>query len=499
MFSSVFLAPSRSKAAPDALVLGYFSDAKPDAQTKSRDPEMLLADVLARPEATGKAGVISEVFPQESGGPGRIILVGLGEKAKLQAGMLRNIAAAVGRRLPAIDAGLIEVDLQGALGAAKVDEAEAGEAFGEGLGLLAWDAHQFKGSATQRDKAPAKLQVRAAGDRFAAGVETGLMLAVSTNITRTISETPPNICHCDFVVSEAKRIARQTGMKCTVIRGKGLEDHNLKGLQTVGAASETAPALVRLEYTPQRARRGSKPAVLVGKNITYDTGGLSLKVGGSMRGMKRDMDGGAAVLGAMHAIATVIKPNRPVVGLLCVAENSVSDEACRPDDIITYRNGVTVEITNTDAEGRLVLADGLLWACAQEKPEFVVDIATLTGGVVVALGGTYAGMWCDNDELRGKIEKAADRTGERVWRMPLHAEYKDMMRSNAADIWNSAPVRAAHPIQGAAFLSYFVDEDIPWAHIDIAGVHLAESEKGPFAKQSATGFGARLLAALLDQ
>jgi len=199
----------------------------------------------------------------------------------------------------------------------------------------------------------------------------------------------------------------------------------------------------------------------------------------------------------MHAIATIIKPEFPVVGLLVAAENCVSDSSMRPDDIITYRNGVTVEITNTDAEGRLVLADGLCWACAKEKASLIVDLATLTGGVVTALGSTYAGMFCEDSGLAARLESAAQQTGERVWPLPMHAEYKEMLKSPAADIINSNPNRKAHPIQGAAFLTYFVKEGTPWAHIDIAGVHAVDADTGPFIK-GPTGFGVRLLAAFIE-
>jgi leucyl aminopeptidase len=237
--------------------------------------------------------------------------------------------------------------------------------------------------------------------------------------------------------------------------------------------------------------------VLLGKTITYDTGGLTLKINNGMVGMKRDKDGGCAVLGAMHAIATVLKPAFPVVGLLVAAENSVSDSAMRPDDVIVYRNGVSVEVTNTDAEGRLVLADGLCWACDEENASLIVDLATLTGGVVTALGSTYAGMFCDDAGLIARLEAAADLSGERVWRLPMHAEYREMMKSTVADIVNSNPNRKAHPIQGAAFLSHFVKDGVSWAHIDIAGVHAVDADTGPYIK-GPTGFGVRLLAALIE-
>jgi leucyl aminopeptidase len=292
-------------------------------------------------------------------------------------------------------------------------------------------------------------------------------------------------------------MARQVGLSCKIFEGDDLERERFEGLINVGKASENKPCMIRLEYVPKGGAKGRKPVVLIGKTMTYDTGGLSLKVNNGMVGMKRDKDGGCAVLGAMHAIATVIKPRVRVVALLAAAENSISDEAYRPDDVLRYRNGVTVEVTNTDAEGRLVLADALCWACEKENPASIIDLATLTGGVVVALGSTYCGMFCENDKLRAGIEAAATKSGERVWRLPMHAEYRDMMKSPVADILNSNPNRKAHPIQGAAFLSYFVDEKVPWCHLDIAGVHVSERNAGMWV-DGPTGWGVRILSEFLD-
>jgi leucyl aminopeptidase len=495
MFQSIKTG-GRSKA--EALVLGHFHGQGLPRGAKEDDHDGLAAAAAKRGEATGETGAIVEAFTD--GGrnqPERVILLGLGKKEDFSHTTLHNAAAALGKHLAKAKVGVVELRLDAALKVAKVDQAMAGRAIGEALALLSFDRDRFKGSKAELPQRQA-LSVKAESKRLQDGVGYGAGLGESANYARLLSETPPNICTPEWIASEARKLSRKTGMKCTVVSGKKLVDEGLVGLHTVGQASEHKPALVRLEYTPSPAKRGAKPAVLVGKTITYDSGGLSIKVGGSMRGMKRDMDGGAGVLGAMHAIATVVQPKRPVVALLCAAENAISDEAYRPDDIIEYPNGVNVEVTNTDAEGRLVLADGLIRACEQEKPAYVVDMATLTGGVVVALGGTYAGMWCDDDKLRDAVEGAAGVTGERVWRLPLHQEYRDMMKSPVADILNSAPVRAAHAIQGAAFLSYFVDADVPWCHLDIAGVHSVDSETGPYAKSSATGFGARLLAELVD-
>jgi leucyl aminopeptidase len=497
MFDSVRV--GRGKA--DVLVLGYFQGEGLDRRSKDSDPYGTLPAALQRGESTGEAGRITEVFPdgkRRPGQPGRVMLVGLGAKAKFKAGDLRTIAGAIGRRLSVIKEMGLSVDLAGALGAAKADASVAGTAFGEGLGLLSWVCDTFRGKGTT-EPTRKRVTVQSPEARFQAGMERGLGLAESANFTRTLSQTPPNVATPDWMAAQAQKMARTHGLKCKVFRGAELEREKLVGLINVGKASESKPCMIRLEYTPARGtgRRTSKPVVLIGKTMTYDSGGLSLKINNGMVGMKRDKDGGCGVLGAMHAIATVIRPRVPVVALLVSAENSISDNAYRPDDVIRYRNGVTVEVTNTDAEGRMVLADAYCWACEKENPAYFVELSTLTGGVVVALGSTYAGLFCDDDALRAKIEKASEASGERVWRLPLHAEYREMMKSPIADILNSNPNRKASPIQGAAFLSYFVTEGTPWAHIDIAGVHEVEGDYGPFIK-GPTGWGARLLANLLD-
>lgn len=488
MFESVSVAP---RPANRALVLvGHFQGEGPDKKTRSLDPSGALIRAAKRADATGESGRLVEVP-----GARRMLLVGLGKKDSFTANSLRNIAATVARRLATTKDEALTVELGGALAEAKVDARAAGVAFGEGVGLVGWVCDQFRGSATPK-KPRAPLAMSSRDEAFSAGLARGLALARSANLTRTLSETPPNIATPDYMAAQCEKMAKQAGLKFRVIRGSGLEKERLIGLINVGQASENKPCMVRMEYAPKKMAKGVKPIVIIGKTMTYDSGGLSLKINNGMRGMKRDKDGGCAVIGAMHAIASVIKPDRPVVALLAVAENSVSDNAYRPDDIITYRNGVTVEVTNTDAEGRLVLADALCWACELENPEFIIDLATLTGGVVTALGSTYCGMFCDDDKLRGLVECAAAACDERVWRLPHHQEYNDMMKSTVADIVNSNPNRKAHPIQGAAFLSYFVKKGIPWCHLDIAGVHAVESTTGPF-QEGPTGWGVRLLANLL--
>lgn len=518
MFKSVSVSSSAPQRV-DALVVGVFKPESTGKSAKNAKPALdkatgdaldaatreAVESALARAEATGESGQILEAFPASAGkgkGPksDRVLVLGLGAAKEFSAETMRSTAATLGRKLAACKCASVRFVLDGALGVKGVtlDANRAGRCVGESLGLLSFLFDHYKGS-VNGEKTREALKVSSSTAAFTKGVDTGLGLALSANFSRFLSNTPPNVATPKWMADQARDMAKHhTNLKVKVYEGAALERERFTGLMNVGMASINKPCMIRVEYTPSRPKKDAKPLVLVGKTITYDTGGLSLKVNNGMKGMKGDKDGGCAVLGAMHAIATVVKPNFPVVALLMAAENSVNENAYRPDDCIEFRNGVTVEVTNTDAEGRLVLADGLIWACEKEKPAAIVDVATLTGGVVVALGSTYAGMWCDDDKLRGAVECASMSSGERVWRLPLHKEYREMMKSPIADIHNSAPVREAHPIQGAAFLSYFVTEGTPWCHLDIAGVHRVSGDKGPLVKETPTGFGVRLLAELCE-
>ncbi len=498
MFKSVVVS-SRGKA--DAVVVGVFKgDSGPsplDAQTKAHANADAIERARKLSECTGAVGSIAEAHTDGRSSV-RVVLVGLGEKKELTLESFRSAMTAACKRLATVKAESAELAFTGTLDAAKLDAEEAGRAAGEIAALMAYDADRFKGAAAKKTIDKPKLALRADDKAFERGLKRGVAIGAGVNVGRECADTPPNIATPKWMAAQARALARKHDtVSVRVIEGAALEKERLEGHINVGKASENKPCLIRIAYTPKGASRGAKPIVIIGKTITYDTGGLSIKPTPSMAGMKHDKGGGCAALGAMHIIASVVKPKRPVIALLAAAENSISDEAYRPDDVLTFRNGKTVEITNTDAEGRLVLADALCWACDKEKPECIIDMATLTGGVVVALGSTYAGLWCDNDKLRDRVDSAAEATGERVWRLPLHREYTDMMKSSVADLVNSNPNRKAHPIQGAAFLQEFVSRDIPWAHIDIAGVWDVESPTGPFPK-GATGYGSRLVARVVE-
>ncbi|MFG0328707.1 MAG: leucyl aminopeptidase family protein [Phycisphaerales bacterium] len=487
-------ATSRDSKSPDAFVTFLCKGESKSPRNRIQDEGVrgAIESAMKRKSVRGEAGEVTPLFPVD--GP-MILLVGLGPREKLAAATIRSAAGTLASHLDRSGARRVTVDL-GAMPSDDLDGSMAARAFGEGLALAAFLFDDFKQSTRSREDGR-DLTVSTGDSGLARAMKRGVELAESANHARRLAATPPNIATTTRIAEEARALAKGSNgaLKCSVIDGAALTRHGLVGLINVGKASENPPCLVRLEYTPKS--RAKATILLVGKTICYDTGGLSLKISNGMKGMKYDKNGGMAVLGAMHAVSR-LKPKVRVVALLPTAENSISDEAYRPDDILEFLNGVSVEVTNTDAEGRLVLADALAYGCKHEKPDAIIDVATLTGGVVVALGHACAGLFCEDDDLRSRIEAAASTSGERVWRLPLFEDYREMMKSQHADIWNSAPVRSAHPIQGAAFLSYFVESGIPWAHIDIAGVSVTDSNRPPFAA-GPTGFGVRLLADLLDQ
>ncbi len=433
-------------------------------------------EAAKRPGFKFEAGQIAESF----GAGGQAIVVGVGKGSYCD---WRNAAATLGRF--ASQLGLRNLALSGP----HFHDTEA-TMVGEAFGLLGWNPVLYRGTGAGPRRAMS-IVLQSDDKKVQAALRMGLEIAHCTNLARTLVQTPPNVATPDFMADAAKQIAAETGLKLTVMKGKKLVDERMVGLLTVGKASVHPPCFIRLEYCP-KGREKDAPVVLLGKTVTYDTGGLSLKDRNGMRGMKVDKAGGCAVLGAMYAIARVHKPDVRVIGLLVAAENCVSDEAYRPDDVITFRNGVTVEVTNTDAEGRLVLADGLCWACEVEKARCIVDIATLTGGVIRALGTVYAGLFANDEALFNSMQMSGNATDEMLWRLPLHLRYRDMMRSQVADIVNSNLNGMAHPVQGATFLEYFVSKGTPWAHIDMAGHGTVERDSGPLVA-GPTGFGVRLM------
>jgi leucyl aminopeptidase len=311
-------------------------------------------------------------------------------------------------------------------------------------------------------------------------------------LARDLGNRPGNDLTPSTFAAEIEAMFKGTPVRATTMGVKELEKDGLRAIVAVGRGSIEEPRLVRLEY---RAKKPRGALVLVGKGVTFDAGGISLKPAADMGDMKHDMCGAAAVVAAMRAVAQDAPPLK-VVGLVPLVENMPSGSALKPGDIITLANGATVEIDNTDAEGRLILADAMAYA-AHFNPDVMVDLATLTGACRTALGHEFAGMFANDDTLAAHLEALGRRTGDRVWRLPLLPAYKELLRSEWADLKNSAGSKGALPAS-AAFLQHFVPDGVRWAHLDIAGVaHAAKGHNGLPA--GANGFGVRLLLALIAE
>jgi leucyl aminopeptidase len=443
---------------------------------------------LALGDFKGKAGSVATV-PLE-GGVKRLLLVGLGKRENFDIDQLRWAAGAVAKAARGAKMKRVALSLHGEVPVQ--DGARVGQAIAEGILLGGFTYTEFKKAADDDKKdAPAGTVFTVVdGAGLAEGIRTGTAIGEAANYARSIACKPGNVINPTTLTEEARRLAQREKLKITVIDWEKAAKLGMGGIIGVGQGSQHPPALILLEYTGPGAAK-QKPVAVVGKAVTFDTGGISIKPAPDMDAMKYDKCGGMAVLGIMQAVARLKLPVR-VVGVIPTVENSVSDAAYRPGDILRLFNGKTVEVTNTDAEGRLILGDALAYAAKTYEPRAIIDMATLTGGVVIALGSVYAGLFCNDDQLRGDLEKAGRAAGELLWPLPLHERYKPLMDGYHADLVNAGGVREAHAVQGAIFLQHFVPDKTPWAHLDIAGTAAPKREDRYFAKGS-NGFGVRVI------
>jgi leucyl aminopeptidase len=473
----------------------------------------------------------------------RWLIAGLGDADELDAERLRVVAAAVQARA-------LEIATHALCWVVPHARSDLAGALVEGTILADYRFERFKsgrsaedgsspngpggdaghgGDAGQRGAAPKHLErlvvaapEDAAGEGPASaqelerGVAEAAIVAEAVNAARDLQNRPGNDLTPMALGEYARELAQELDSVSVEVEGReGIAARSMGAFAAVAQGSEQEPALITLRYRPPADARGGAPATgarasadgadagaadggaappvlgLVGKAVTFDSGGISLKPGAKMSEMKFDMSGGAAVIGAIAAIARLRLPV-PVLGVVGATENLPSGRAVKPGDIVTASNGVTIEVNNTDAEGRLVLADCLHHAVTLGA-ERIVDLATLTGAVIVALGSTYAGLMSNDDEFAQRVAEAGERTGEIVWRLPLHEEYDEHIKGRYADLDNAPEERKAGPIVGGAFLSNFV-EDVPWVHLDIAGS--AWDLGRPYAPKGAAGYGVRLLVEL---
>jgi leucyl aminopeptidase len=441
-----------------------------------------LAGAPGAADAAGGAGKLALLHPER---PARALVAGLGKREEAGAEAARVAAAKVAKR-----AGELRAASLAWLLPESGDDAETAAALVTGTILGAWRFDRFK-SEDPDDPAPPPLDsltlIAPAG--VAEAAEAARAVAEAQNRARDLQSLPSNIATPTYLSQRAREIAsHHDSVVAEVLDRDEIAAKGMGGLLAVSQGSAEEPKLIVLRH----AGGGPGPTLgLVGKGVTFDTGGISLKPSASMHEMKMDMSGAAAVLEAVRAIAD-LGLALDVVAVVPATDNMPSGSAIKPGDVITQYNGKTVEVNNTDAEGRLILADALAYA-AELGAERIVDVATLTGAVLMALGSTYAALICNDDELAAAVERAGEATGELVWRLPLHPEYKQLTTGTVADLVNAAPKRKAGTIYAGSFLEEFVGET-PWAHVDIAGT--AWDVGRPYTGDGASGFGVRLLVEL---
>ncbi len=420
--------------------------------------------------------------------PKRVLVVGLGPREELDPERARVAAAIAAKQASALRAGSLAIALPDGA------DDELAAALVEGAVLACYRFDRFKSDADSEEEGdqaspPEIEELTLVGDpKLAERAEVARVTAEAANRARELQDLPSNVATPTYLAERALEIAAtHDAVSVEVMDRDEMVERGMGGLQAVSAGSDQPPKLISMRI------EGEGPLLaLVGKAVTFDSGGISIKPSAAMHEMKMDMSGGAAVIEAVAAIAELGTPAN-LLAVVPATENMPSGHATKPGDIITQLNGKTVEVNNTDAEGRLILADALAFA-VEGGAERLVDLATLTGAVLVALGSTYAALVSNDDALAAQVTEAAERTGELAWRLPLHAEYKELTKGTAADLTNASEKRKAGTIYAASFLEEFVDER-PWVHLDIAGT--AWDVGREYAGKGPTGYGVRLLVELV--
>ncbi len=413
------------------------------------------------------------------------VLVGLGRTRDITPDTIRRAAAAYARAV----ARHSHVACTLAAGAGGVEASDAVVAVAEGIRLASYRFTEYRNAdGLKRPVDLKKVTLVASGQGLRTELKAANAVVDAVELARDLGNEPGGSLTPEVFVSRARRAARGTGVRVTVWDEERIAKERLGGVLAVNQGSVHPPRFLTLAYRPE-GRKAKANVALVGKGITFDSGGLSLKPAQGMMTMKIDMAGAAAVLGAMTALSKVDAPVA-VTGFIPLTDNMTGGDAQRPGDVFTARNGKSVEVLNTDAEGRLILADALSLA-AEGEPDAIIDVATLTGSATAALGTGYAALMATDDKLARRLEEASARTGEKLWRLPLPTEYRPQLDSVVADLKNIGPSPYGGALVAGLFLKEFAGSG-PWAHIDLGMSAMADSEKGPVVK-GATGFGVRVL------
>lgn len=473
------------------LVIGVFENEQDFSQSRELDPSVLtyIKESIDNKDFRGTFGSSILVYTLGKGPMKKIMLIGLGKREKFTDEMARICAGKAAQK--AKELGTKEFTI---LQFSNLDEPLV-EAMAEGIALALYSFDRYKA----QDKDIQKVEeftilINSDSPRFQMIAERANHVVEAVNFARDLGNLPPNDCPPAHLASVALSLASEYGMKARVIDRYELENMNMGGIVAVGKGSNNPPKLIILEYAG--AASDAKPYLLVGKAVTFDTGGISLKPGDKMDEMKFDKCGGCNVLAILRAVASM-KLGVNVVGIVPAVENMPSSASYRPGDIIRMYSGKTVEVLNTDAEGRMILADALAYGIATYSPKAIIDMATLTGAAIIALGANVAALVGNNKQLTDRVRRVAEKAGERVWDLPLYDEFYEQIKSSFADIKNIGG-KPGGAITAAAFLSNFVT-GAPWVHMDIAGT--AWTQDGTYEKsynpKGATGFGIRTLVKLL--
>ena len=491
-------------ASTGALVVGVLEGGKlsPSAQALDKKTGRCLSRAIKASRFIGKSAQSLTVMAPEGTRLDRVLLVGFGKPGHADALSLQKLGGAIYSALgnSGSKTATVAIDL---LDKAKLSPAETAVAVAEGARLRAYrfDGYRTKNNNNNNDNGKptlATLTLRCRGSAKAkADFRTRDKVIQGVFMTRDLVTEPPNVLYPATLANRCRELTK-LGVKVEILGEAQMKRLGMGALLGVGQGSARESKLVSMQWKGLKgsaSRKGPEakayqPVCFVGKGVTFDTGGISLKPANGMEEMKYDMGGSGVVIGLMKALAgRTAKVN--AIGVIALAENMPGANAQRPSDIVTSMSGQTIEVLNTDAEGRLVLADALHYANDRFKPRFLVDLATLTGAIIVSLGNEYAGLFSDNDKLAKQLIEAGETVGERIWRMPLGEEYDKMLKSDVADMKNISGGRGAGSITAAQFLKRFVGRT-PWAHLDIAGVTWAKKDLA-VAPKGATAFGVRLL------
>ena len=437
-------------------------------------------------EINGEKGKISIIHSHKENPSERVLITGLGKKNKLTSDVIRDVTGVITKKIHELKIKEFSIIIPDKT---SIDNNQIISSIVEGANLSLYEFDLFK-KEKSNNKEP-DLTLLTPDKNAQKIIKDSIIISDAVKFTRDVANLPPNECPPMKLGEIAKKIADQNKMKCTVFSKNEIKSKGLGGVTAVGQGSKNEPKFIILEY--RNGKNEQKPILLVGKAVTFDTGGISLKPGEKMDEMKFDKCGGCTVLGVMKAISELKLPIN-VVAIIPSVENMPSGDAFRPGDIIKLFNGKTAEILNTDAEGRLILADGLAYGIKHYQPSSVMDFATLTGACIVALGTNVAAIISNNTKFASKIKAASTKTSEEVWELPINDDYMDMVKSKVADIKNLGMGRAAGTITAAAFLANSVG-NVPWVHFDIAGTAWIQpsTKSKSYNSHGATGFGVRLV------